>query len=203
MEIQNNTSPHTHRNTLLIAALAGAVYLVAEIILGGMDIAWISYGGGWDFKVNAIYISLTVVTVISFTLFARGFIALSTVFENKLLKIISYTLIIAVTGMGILDVSTLSAENSESLLLVYAIPWVLMGALSIAFGISLIRLQDGMGELARIAGILEIVMGCMMVTVVLFFLTYVILVPATVVEIFVLYRGYEYLSRPELSPVNA
>jgi len=203
METQQNTLPHAHRNTLLIAALAGAVYLVAEIILGGMDIAWINSNGGWDFKVNALYISLTVVTVISFTLFARGFIALSTVFENKLLKIVSYALIIAVTGMGVLDISTLSTEDPESLLLTYAIPWVLMGALSIAFGISLIRLQDGMGELARIAGILEIVMGCMMVTVVLFFLTYVILVPATVVEIFVLYRGYEYLSRPELSPVNA
>jgi hypothetical protein len=59
-----------------------------------------------------------------------------------------------------------------------------------------------MGELARIAGILEIVMGCMMVTVVLFFLTYIILVPATVVEIFVLYRGYEYLSRPEPASAN-
>jgi hypothetical protein len=36
-----------------------------------------------------------------------------------------------------------------------------------------------------------------LVTVVLFFISYVILVPAVVVEILVLYRGYEYLSRVE------
>ena len=71
----------------------------------------------------------------------------------------------------------------------------MFGALSIAFGVALIRLQDGMGELSRVAGILEIVIGCMLATVVLFFFTYVLMIPAVVLEILVLYRGYEYLSR--------
>lgn len=74
---------------------------------------------------------------------------------------------------------------------------VLVGALSIAFGIALIRLQDGMGELSRIAGFLEILMGCLLVTVVLFFFAFIMLIPTLVVEIFLLYRGYEYLSRLE------
>ena len=73
---------------------------------------------------------------------------------------------------------------------------VLFGAVSIAFGVSLIRLQDGMGELSRLAGVLEIVTGCLLVTVVLFFIAAVIMIPAVVVEILVLYRGYEYLSKP-------
>jgi hypothetical protein len=38
-------------------------------------------------------------------------------------------------------------------------------------------------------------MGCTLITVVLFFISYVILVPAIVVEILVLFRGYEYLSK--------
>jgi len=196
MEAPSGTLPHPGRNTLLTAAIAGIVYLVGEVVRGGMDIAWFTYGSGWDIKVNAIYIILTAVTVVAFTFFARGFIVLSNIFENKLLKTLACILIVAVAGMGVLDISTLSAEDPENLLLTYAVVWILMGALCIAFGVSLIRLQDGMGELARLAGILEIVMGCMMITVVLFFLTYIVLVPATVVEIFVLYRGYEYLSRP-------
>jgi hypothetical protein len=162
-----------------------------------MDIAWFIGDHGWEFKINVIYTGLTVVMVISYALFARGFIALSTVFENTLLKAVAYMLITATAGLGILDVTTLSAEDVESLWFPYTVAALVFGALSIVFGVSLIRLQDGMGELSRIAGILEIVTGCLLVTVVLFFITYVIMIPAVVVEILVLYRGYEYLSRPE------
>jgi hypothetical protein len=133
--------------------------------------------------------------VISFTLFVRGFILLSNIFENTLLKIVSYMLIVATAGLGILDVSSLSVEEVESLWPAYGAAAVLFGTLGIVFGVSLIRLQDSMGELSRIAGILEILMGCLLVTVVLFFLAYVIMIPAVVIEILVLYRGYEYLSR--------
>jgi hypothetical protein len=135
--------------------------------------------------------------VISFALFARGFIALSIVFENTLLKVTAYMLIVATTGIGIFDVASLTVEKVEQLLLPYAAAALLFGALSIVFGIALIRLQDGMGQLARIAGILEIVIGCLLVTVILFFITYVLLIPALVIEIIVLYRGYEYFSRSE------
>jgi transcriptional regulator with XRE-family HTH domain len=197
METKKSTLPITHRNTLLMAILAGAVYLIAEIILGTMDIAWMTGDRDWGFRMNAIYTSLVIVMVISFALFARGFITLSYVFENSLLKAAAYLLMVATLGKGILDISTLSAENVESVWIPYAILAVVMGALGIVFGISLIQLQDSMGELSRIAGILEIVMGCLLITVVLFFVSYIVLVPTVVVEIIVLYRGYEYLSKPE------
>ena len=69
METQKSILPNINRNTLLVAALAGAVYLVAEIILGALDIAWITSDHRWDFRMNTIYIGLTVVMVISFALF--------------------------------------------------------------------------------------------------------------------------------------
>jgi transcriptional regulator with XRE-family HTH domain len=203
METKQSILPNVDRNTLLIATVAGAVYLVSEVILGAMDIAWITGDHDWEFGMNAIFIGLTVVMVISYTLFARGFIALSTVFENPLLKVVSYMLIIAMASVAILDVTSLSVEEIESLWLPYAAAAVLWGALSIVFGVSLIRLQDGMGELSRIAGILEIVSGCMLITVVLFFISYVIMIPAIIAEILVLYRGYEYLSRSESVQVPA
>ena len=187
-----NASP----NTVLIAAIAGAVYLVTEISLGVLDIAWIADHQDWGGPMNAAYIGLTMVMIISFTLFARGFIVLGTAFENSLLKAISYMLIVATCGKGIWDVATLSIEEVEHLWLPYGGVAVMLGALSIGFGIALLRLQDSMGQLCRIAGILEIVLGCTLVTVVLFFLAYVILIPAVVVEIVVLYRGYDYLCRP-------
>jgi hypothetical protein len=162
-----------------------------------MDIAWITHDRDWGFRMNAIYTSLTIVMVISFALFARGFIALSSVFENTLLKAAAFLLVIVTVGKGVLDVSSLSVNDIERVWIPYAVICVVTGAVGIVFGISLIRLQDGMGELSRIAGILEIVLGCLLITVVLFFIAYVILIPAVVLEILVLYRGYEYLSRIE------
>ncbi|MFZ6014724.1 MAG: hypothetical protein ACOYXT_30575, partial [Bacteroidota bacterium] len=192
-----------NRNTLLIAAVAGPVYLMSEITLGAMDIAWFIGKQEWEFRTNAIYITLSVMMVISFSLFARGFIALSILFENTLLKVIAYVLIVATIGMGVLDVSSLAVRDVLSLWIPYAAGTLLLGGLSIVFGIALIRLQDSMGEVSRIAGILEIVMGCLLATVVLFFVTYMIMVPAVALEIVVLYRGYEYVSRYESGQTNA
>ena len=203
METQKNILLNANRNTVLIAALAGVVYLVSQIILGAMDMAWFTGDHDWEFWMNAMYTGLTVVMVISYALFARGFIALSRVFENTLLKAVAYMQMIATVGLGILDVTSLSAENVERLWIPYSAAAVLFGALSIVFGVSLIRLQDSMGELSRIAGILEIVVGFFLITVVLFFVSYVIMVPAVVVEILVLYRGYEYLSTSEAQVASA
>lgn len=196
METKTPTFSH-NRNTLLISVIAGAIYLVLEIILSAMDIAWLTREGDWDSWLNPIYISLTVIMVVSYILFVRGFLMLSTVFENSLLKIGSYLMMAAVTGLGILDITSLSTNDLDSLWLPYSTAAVLGGALTIVFGIALMRLQDGMGELSRVAGILEIIIGCTLITVLLFFIGYIIMVPAVIVEILVLYRGYEYLSRSD------
>jgi transcriptional regulator with XRE-family HTH domain len=198
METKTNSTASI-RNIVLTAVIAGAIYLVAEVILIAMNIAWFTGGRDWAPWMNLIYAGLTVVMVGSYVLFARGFITLSDVFENTLLKIGSYLMITAIAGIGILDISSLGAEDIESLAIPYSAAAILAGSLSILFGVGLIRLQDGMGELSRIAGILEILLGCSLVTVILFFISYVIMVPAVIVEILVLYRGYEYLSRSEVA----
>ncbi len=202
MNNQGYAVPTRNRNTVLMAVLAGAVYLVAEIILGTMDIARFTDGREWGFRMNAIYAGLTIVMVISFVLFARGFIVLGMVFENSLLKVATYLLMAATLVKGIVDANSLWAEDVESIWIPYVAVAIVLGALGVVFGLALLRLQDSMGELSRIAGILEIVMGCLLITVVLFFVAYLILVPAVVIEILVLYRGYEYLSRSESAQVG-
>jgi transcriptional regulator with XRE-family HTH domain len=93
VETSKGILPTTHRNTLLIAALAGAVYLISEVILGAMDVAWFVGNRDWGFRMNVIYTGLIVVMVISLAMFARGFIVLGAVFENSLLRVASCLLI--------------------------------------------------------------------------------------------------------------
>lgn len=203
MDNEKTITTNANRNKLLLGALAGAIYLIAEIILSAMDISWMTSKRDWQFTENAIYTTLSALMAISFAFFARGFIVLSNIFENTLLKAIAYVLIVAIAGKAILDVISLSVEDVESLWLPYAAVSVIFGSLGIVFGVSLIRLQDGMGEMCRIAGILEIIIGIMFITVVLFFIAYVILIPAVVLEILILYRGFEYLSRSQSGQIAA
>ncbi|HMV08752.1 MAG TPA: helix-turn-helix transcriptional regulator [Cyclobacteriaceae bacterium] len=202
MDTRKKVLPNANRMTVLIAALAGAVYLVSQIVLGTLDVAWFTSKGEWEFSMKAIYTAFTVIMVVSYVFFARGFIALSNVFENALLKIVAYMLITTTAAIGFLDVFTLSFTVAETELfsIPYAFAAILFGTLSIVFGVALIRLQDGMGELSRVAGILEIATGCFLITVILFFVSYVIMIPALVAEILLLYRGYEYLSRVDTTP---
>src|SRR5690606_39442094 len=53
---------------------------------------------------------------------------------------------VATAAVGVLDVVSLPAADIDTFLLPYAVASVLFGALSVVFGVSLIRLQDGMGE---------------------------------------------------------
>ncbi len=201
METRTEQLEHSGRSVLLTAVIAGAIYLAVEISLGALDIAWLTKERDWEPWLNMVYIGLTVVMMASYTLFARGFILLSKLFENKLLTVGAYLMIVAVIGIGILDCVTLFSGDTERLWLPYSIAAAVSGALTFVFGIALIRLQDGMGELSRVAGILEILIGCALVTVILFFIAYVILIPAIIVEILVLYRGYEYLSKSTVNQV--
>ena len=203
MKTEATTLPRPDKNALLIAAVAGIIYLVCEIILGALDISWFFEDRDWDLPMKAGYAGLTITMVTSFILFARGFVALSNVFENTLLKVVAYMLMAATVIIGATDIVSLSVRDFEDLWVPYVVLSVLFGALSIAFGLALIRLQDGMGELSRVAGILEFVLGFMLVTVFLFFLAYVVLIPTVVIEIILLYRGYEYLSRSERTQVAA
>ncbi|WKZ60657.1 MAG: helix-turn-helix transcriptional regulator [Cyclobacteriaceae bacterium] len=201
METRTEQLEHSGRSVLLTAVIAGAIYLAVEISLGALDIAWLTKEQDWEPWLNMVYIGLTVVMMASYTLFARGFILLSKLFENKLLTIGAYLMMAAVIGIGILDCVTLFSGDTERLWLPYSIAAAVSGALTFVFGIALIRLQDGMGELSRVAGILEILIGCALITVIFFFIAYIIMVPAIIVEILVLYRGYEYLSKSTVNQV--
>jgi transcriptional regulator with XRE-family HTH domain len=193
--MQPQATPPLNRNSLLIAAIAGVIYLAVEIVLTAMDIAWLTKKSDWVIWMNFIYIGLTIIMVITYALFMWGFITLSAVFENDLLKVGSYMMMVMVLGLGILDISTLWAEDIESLSLPYMMASIIGGTLTLVFAIGLIRLQDGMGNLSRVAGVLEIIIGTTFITVILFFVGYVIMIPALIVEVLVLYNGYEYLSK--------
>ncbi len=193
----------TGKTTLMTAAIAGMVYLILEIAKTAMDFAWmINYFGQ---EGNIIYSVIVVCLVVSYFFFMRGFIVFGNLFENGLLKIVGYFLIIAMIALSALDIYSFIYFDSrgvatipEELLLPYISAAIIFGILGIIFGAALLKLQDGMGELSKVAGILEIILGVFLTSILLFLLAYTLTIPATIIEIILLYRGYEYLSKADI-----
>ncbi len=185
---------HNHQQHLIIAVVSGVIYIAFELALTVIDLSWLV--GNREFRESSqtAYIALTAGMALSYALFASGFILLAKLFENHLLTIAAILMMIAVAATGVIDVAMFNAPWEE-LSLPYAILAVGVGACSLIFGIALLRLQDSMGGLAKVAGILEITIGAALISVLLFFIAFTLLIPAIVIELLVLYKGYEYLSR--------
>jgi hypothetical protein len=67
------------------------------------------------------------------------------------------------------------------------------GGIGILFGISLIKLQNSFGQLTVIAGIFEIFAACFFLTILLAFVGQVILIPAELLEIVILFKAVELI----------
>ncbi|MCZ8023615.1 MAG: helix-turn-helix transcriptional regulator [Cyclobacteriaceae bacterium] len=185
---------HNYQQQLLLAIVAGTIYLAFEIALTAMDISWLTHENGKSQSMFWVYLALNIGMVIAYVVFASGFFLLAKLFENKLLSIASVMMMVLILGSSVVDV-LMFHSTVEQLSLPYAMLAIVAGVGSFIFGIALLRLQDGMGVLAKIAGILEIIMGVTLISVLFFFVSLLLLVPATLVEILLLYNAYEYLSK--------
>lgn len=184
-------------NWLQIAWICGIVYFV----LGFLDalLEYERFENMFEVESVAFYITVKACYFVFYALFLIGFVKLGEYFSNYLIKITAYMLVGLFAIWTFFDIFTIYYEFSDqNLISLGAGESICYGALTIVFGIGLMRLQDGMGQLAKIAGILEVIAGFFFAVVILFFLGYMLLVPATIIEIILLYKGYEFIKSERL-----
>lgn len=182
---------------LQIAWISGIIYFV----LGFVDavLEYERFENSYDVDSILFYGSTKVLYFISYALFMIGLIKLGDYFSNYLLKIVSYILIGLFGFITFFDIFSIFYIVSETnLLTLGAGESICVGATGIVFGVGLMRLQDGMGQIAKIAGVLEIIVGFFFATVILFLLGYITLIPATIIEIILLFKGYEFIKSERL-----
>ncbi|MEQ8627005.1 helix-turn-helix transcriptional regulator [Ekhidna sp.] len=182
---------------LQVAWIAGIVYFVVGFIDGALEVD--RYESG-DLDVSPIfYIPMKLLYFISYTIFIYGFIRLSDFFNNYLLKISSYIMIGLFAFITILDIASLYIDISDANLIMIGVGESMsVGVIGILLGIGLMRLQDGMGILAKAAGIIEIIAGACFLLVVGFLMGYIMLIPAIILEVILLFKGYEYIKSERL-----
>jgi hypothetical protein len=65
---------------------------------------------------------------------------------------------------------------------------LMYGATAVAFGAGLLRLRETLGRTAEFAGILEVVIGIAFLSVILFMAGLILMIPAEILEIYILFK---------------
>jgi transcriptional regulator with XRE-family HTH domain len=175
---------------LNIAWIFGIIYFILGFLEGAADYYIIKE----DQMIFSIpfYIIMKILVLISFFFFQRGFILVGHLFKNYLLKIMSFVLIFSMFLVIIYDITSLFSESIESEFMLGA-EALTFGVIGILFGVSLIKLQKSFGQLPIIAGIMEIFAACFFLTLLLAFVGLIILIPAELIEIVILFKAVEII----------
>lgn len=169
-----------------VAWIAGVVYFLAGFPEAAVE--WEIIESKYLLNGTWFYI-IKIITLISFALFMRGFIMLGKCYGNKLLVFASALfLMITLVDYGFdLFFSTdhlFSAERQIGKAMMY-------GCASVVFGISLFKAKEQLGNTGHYAGLLEIAIGLSFLTVFLFPVGLILMMPAEILEIYLLFRVSE------------
>jgi len=136
------------------------------------------------------YVVIKVLVLVAYIFFQRGFFVIGSLFDNYLLKIISVVLIGLMTlvqGFEIVSVYN-DSFDAEALSLGASLSF---GAIGIVYGIALIRLNASLGVISLLTGAFEIIASMFFLTIVLSFIGFIVLTPAELLEIILLYKAVE------------
>ena len=146
---------------LNIAMIFGIVYFIIAFFEVVVD--FLSFQKE-SIQFKSIYIFIKVISMVSVILFFRGFVIIGGMFKNYLLQISSFLIIVFSLFFAVLDVVSLFAL--QDFLGIFGFSQLIaFGVLSIALGIAIKRLTS-FGDLAKWTGIIEIVTGICLVTII-------------------------------------
>ncbi|MBQ4805177.1 helix-turn-helix transcriptional regulator [Aquimarina sp. MMG015] len=175
---------------LTISWISGIIYFILGF--GEFALDYSRYFSNEMLVSTALYSVLKLVILVAIILFMRGFILSGKIFKNYLLRITAFIF----TSMTIIfytyDLISLHIGELDFTYIIGA-QAVTFGVIGILLGISVIRLQNALGMLAKTTGIFEIIAYGCMATVILGFLGYFLLTPTIILEIILLYRISEMI----------
>jgi len=141
---------------------------------------------------NLFYIPVKIIVLVSYFFFQRGFILVGTLFHNYLLKIISLILIFGNAFVILYDIASAFYWPVEREFILGA-EALTFGGIGIIYGVSLMKLNHAIGRAAIWAGVFEIIAACFFLTIFLGFIGFIILIPAELFEIIILYKASELI----------
>lgn len=173
---------------------------IAYFIIGFFEGAAEYYRYSEDVLIFSIpvYIIIKILIMISFFYFQRAFIMIGSLFQNYLLKIISTIIIVGNTLLCCYDIASFFYNG-------IAQEWVMggvaltFGTIGIIYGIGLNKLKL-IGKIVKFAGVFEILAGCFFLTIIMSFIGFILLIPANIFEIIILFKVIELTKKKQENP---
>ncbi|MDW3191210.1 MAG: helix-turn-helix transcriptional regulator [Cytophagales bacterium] len=190
-----NTSEDHLKQSFQSAWIFGIVYLLLFLVSVGANALPEEHLLHAPMTLLPVYVLM----IIAFAGFMRGYVVLAKLFEIQLLKTGSYLYVFFVALAllaDMLEISFSSLEESSGLFSFFTL--MLIGTASVIFGMGLLRLQDGMGRLAKVSGRLEIAFGLSYLSIILSFVGLVLLGPVLVLEIVLLAKADQQVRKGQL-----
>ncbi len=171
---------------LTIAWVAGVLYFLLGLFEGAAE----TLRGDAAIDNPGFYVALKLSVLVTSVLFQRGFVILGQLFDNYLLRIMSFVLIVGELMTQGYDIASVFYDSTERELVLLAEAFT-YGTILIFYGVSLRRLRTVLGNLAKYAGLFAIVAGCCFLSVVLALAGLFVLMPAVLLEIIILYKSLD------------
>ena len=182
----------TMESFLQIAWISGIAAFVLGFIDTGIEITRMETDV-LDIPLST-YLPIKIASLLSYIFFYVGMIKLGDYFENRLLSISGYLLMALMVLMTGSDIFSVFYEGTTmSWITIGTGLTMAFGSIGVVFGVGLLRLQDAMGKSSKFAGVLEIIGGICLITVILGIVSLIIYIPAMIIEIILLYNGYELI----------
>lgn len=175
---------------LNLAWMLGIIYFIIGFFEGAAD--YFLFEEGRMIFGTGFYVAIKVISFITFAFFQRGFIMIGGLFRNYLLKIVSFILIIAIVLLNSYDIISIFYDPVESEFIAGASA-LTFGIIGIIYGIALLRLPATVGKAPKFAGVLEIVAGAFLLTIILAFVGLIIYIPAVLFEIIIIFKVIEMI----------
>lgn len=164
---------------ILYAAYASLAYLIVYFV----EVYFTVYQpGSYVLPVHALEVLLSIVVY-------AGWIETGRRFKNHLLERVSLVAIFLVPLFGILNAVL---DYLGAMPLSYAVLSVLVsGMIVTVFGVSLLRLKKRFGDIARVTGVLDIIAGVCLLSIILSPIAAVLMPPVLILEAFLLFKAYK------------
>ncbi|WP_456461706.1 helix-turn-helix domain-containing protein [Reichenbachiella sp.] len=191
-QIQDRSQKKRRLDMLNVAWVMGTIYFLTGIAETFLDF----YRFEIDLPIyySWTYTSVKLIILATYIFFMFGFVEIGKIHKNAFLKISAILMLGSMSIMEFYDIITLFSNFSEEeFLLVKGIEGVVFAGIDIAFGVALFKLASELGNLSRIAGILQILAGLCFLSFVLGFIGLFILLPATILQIMLIYKVFDRL----------
>lgn len=175
----------TNKIVLTRAWIFAIVFLITWIIEGSVEL--LNYQNNREIFNGAFYGIVKVLTIVSCVITFAGFLRIAKIYNKRFLEIVVYVFATLYCLFELYDIFTIGITK-EGYWTLTVIESVVFGITQVFFGAALLQLRDLFKPLILIDGIVEILAGLCLVSVILIDVGVLIQLPVAVMEIYILYK---------------